>query len=132
MLITGLYAGLAGMFLVFLSIRVVGHRRSKKISVGASGDAEMERAMRTQANFVEYTPLALIMLGVSELNGLPAFGVHLLGGAWIVARIAHFIGFSSVSGPMMFRVAGTAATFSLLLILALVVIAQFFGLFTAV
>ena len=98
-MITGLYAAIAGLMLIFLSVRVVGHRRGKKISVGTGGDAPLERAMRVQANFTEYVPLTLILMGIAELNGFPAFGVHAAGLVMLIARGLHFVGFSSDTGP---------------------------------
>ncbi len=120
-MITGIYAAVAAIILVYLSTRVIGLRRGKKISVGPAGDADMERAMRVQANFVEYTPLALILLAISELNGLPALGVHALGASFILARLIHFLGFRSSEAPGLFRVLGMALTFLLLLVLAAIV-----------
>ncbi|MEM9705741.1 MAG: MAPEG family protein [Pseudomonadota bacterium] len=126
-MVTGLYAGLAALFLVFLSVRVIRVRQSQKISVGTAGNPDMERAMRVQANFVEYTPLLIVMLGIAEMNGLHPHGVNTIGALIIIARIAHFIGFATEAGPMAGRVAGTILTFLLLIASAGVLIAQFLG-----
>ncbi|MEO0398350.1 MAG: MAPEG family protein [Pseudomonadota bacterium] len=126
-MITGLYAGIAAIMLVYLSFRVVGARRRNKVSLGDGGVPELERAMRVQANFVEYTPLLLLLLAIIEMNGLAAAGVHGLGAGVIAARVIHFIGFSSESAPFQFRVGGAALTFLLLLGLGALVIAQSVG-----
>ncbi len=124
-MITGLYAAVAGLFLVYLSIRVIGLRRAKKISVGPAGDPDMERAMRVQANFIEYTPIALLLLFILEQNGLPPVFVHGLGAALIISRFVHFLGFRSADAPGQFRVIGMAATFTVIALLAIIALLQF-------
>ncbi len=123
-MVTGLYAGVAAVFLVFLSIRIIGLRRGKKISVGPAGDPDLERAMRVQANFVEYTPLFIVMLAIAELNGLPVAIVHVFGSLFLLARLSHFAGFRSESAPGRLRVFGMAGTFILLLSAAAVNVSQ--------
>ena len=126
--ITALYAAISALILVYLSFRVVVARRGEKVSVGTGGSARVERAMRTQANFTEYIPLTLLLIAGAELNGLPSMGVHGLGIAMVLARLMHFIGFSSESGPFQFRVGGTLLTFTLLLMLPIIVFLQSVGL----
>ena len=123
-MISGFYAGLAALFLIFLSIRVIGLRRSKKVSVGHQGDAEIERAMRVQANFAEYTPLALILLFLIESGGAPGWAVHALGAAFLLSRLMHFSGFRSAEAPGVLRVGGMMGTFTLLAVMAAIVLAQ--------
>lgn len=124
-MIAGLYAAIAGLFLVYLSIRVISLRRRKKISVGPAGDPDMERAMRVQANFTEYAPIALILLAFAELNGLFPWAVHGLGLALVAARFVHFLGFRSAEAPGLFRVLGMASTFTVIAVLAIVVVYQY-------
>ncbi|MEM9878793.1 MAG: MAPEG family protein [Pseudomonadota bacterium] len=129
MAITGLYAGLAALFLIFLSVRVIGQRRSGKVSVGTGNNADLERAMRVQANFTEYTPLLLILLGIAELGQLAGPVLHGFGVAIITGRVFHFIGFASPQAPGRFRVLGMMLTFATLAGLAVVTLGQFAGLF---
>ena len=124
-MISGLYAAIAGLFLVYLSVRVIIQRRSKRISVGPAGDPEMERAMRVQANFTEYAPIGLLLMIVAELNGLAGLAVHGFGVALIAARFIHFLGFRSAEAPGMFRVLGMSLTFTVIALLGVVVVYQY-------
>ena len=117
-MITGLYAGLAGLMLIYLSIRVIGVRRQTRISVGTADNADLERAMRVQGNFVEYTPLSLLLILVIELMGFYALALHGFGIALILARLIHFLGFRSAEAPAILRMLGMVLTFTLLLALA--------------
>lgn len=129
-MITGLYAAIATLMLIYLSVRVIKLRFSEQLSVGHGGNTDVERAMRVQANFVEYAPLALFLLAISELNGLPSIAIHGFGIAILFSRILHFFGFSAENAPQILRIAGMLMTFSLLLLLAGLVTGQYFGLLT--
>lgn len=127
-MITGVYAGIAGLMLVYLSIRVISIRRRDKVSIGAGGNAALERAVRVQGNFVEYAPLTLILIFVVEGMGFPALGVHILGASLILARVVHFMGFKSPEAPSVMRVGGMMLTFLLILALSLIAIVMGAGL----
>ena len=86
--ITGLYAGLAALLLVALSLRVIRARYATRIEIGDGGDAGLTRRIRAQANFVEYVPLALVVIAMAEANGAYTLLLHGLGAALIVGRIA--------------------------------------------
>ena len=117
-MITGLYTGLAGLMLIYLSVRVIGLRRQTRVSVGSADNPELERAMRVQGNFVEYTPLSLLLILVIELMGFYALALHGFGITLIAARLIHFFGFRSAEAPGILRVVGMMLTFTLLLVLA--------------
>jgi len=57
--------------------------------------------MRRHANFVENVPLALILIGLLELQGITATAIHGLGGALLAGRICHAVGFGpNVNNPL--------------------------------
>ncbi len=112
--ITALYGALAALLLVYLSFLVVGLRQRHKVGVGTAGHADLERAVRVQANFTEYVPLALILMLLLELGGLPAWGLHLYGAVLMTARLLHAFGLGRSSGASPGRMAGTALTWLLL------------------
>lgn len=123
-----LYAGLLGLFYVYLSVRTIGFRRKAQISIGDGGDQEMLRAIRMHANFAEYTPLALVLLVLMELQNSPTGLLHVLGCLLVLARVAHAYGISSVQAPGKFRVGGMAGTFTTLVISSLWLVSAFVGL----
>lgn len=93
--ITGLYAGLlAGLFL-WLSWRVVLGRRLHRVSVGDGDEKDLIKRMRAQSNWVEYTPIGLILLGLVEMNGVEHWIVHLGGLSLALGRFMHAYGFGS-------------------------------------
>lgn len=117
--ITSLYAALTvGIFLV-LSFRVILYRRSAHISLGDTGDKNLLKRMRAQANCAEYAPLALILLAVSELNGAPAIALHLMGIALVAGRAIHAIGFASTPQKIILRQIGMLLTLGMLALSAL-------------
>ena len=87
-----LWVGLNALLLIFLSARVGFNRLSRKINLGDGGDPEMTRAIRTQGNYIEYAPAALCGLVVLALLGVSVPAIHILGGVFFFARIAHLLG----------------------------------------
>jgi len=105
-----LYAGLNALILGWLAAHVGRVRGRLKIYMGDGGDLRMIRAMRGQANFVEYTPMALILLLLMALMGAPAIAVHGLGAALFVGRLLHALHFTAEDAPAWQRGAGAALT----------------------
>lgn len=122
-----LYAGLAGLLLVILSFRVTLMRRSSGVGIGDGGNASLTRAIRAQANFVEYTPIALLLILLLELSGSSHALLHILGIALIVARLAHGYGLSTNSGVSPGRFAGATLTWLVILAGAVLCLAAHFG-----
>ena len=78
-------ASILGPLLIILSVRVIRYRRSNRIALGAKDDKQLERRMRAQANFAEYTPLALILLVINELQYPDSWRVITACWFWVVA-----------------------------------------------
>jgi uncharacterized membrane protein YecN with MAPEG domain len=120
--IVPVYAALLAVLFVALSLRVIGARRSGKVAIGVGGDPGLERRMRVHANFSEYAPFALLLLALAELRGAPALLLHALCLALLIGRAAHAWGVSNPSEDFRFRVFGMAATFTVILLVALVLL----------
>ncbi|MFM8270450.1 MAG: MAPEG family protein [Pseudomonadota bacterium] len=73
--ITLILSSIMGLMCVWLALQVVKNRRKHQISLGDGGIDELARAIRAHGNFIEYVPLSLILLGMSELNHAPTFVV---------------------------------------------------------
>jgi hypothetical protein len=91
-MITSIYASLSALLIVRLSLAVIKLRRKNRVSVGDGGNEELQLAIRTHANAVEYIPITLLLLLTLELNGAPSILIHVLGGTLLVGRILHSIG----------------------------------------
>jgi len=124
MMVTPLYAGLLAMWYLVLSIRVIQYRGAAKINLGDGGDPHMLRLQRAHANFSEYVPLILLMIGLLELSHVSIYILHGLGAALLVARLLHGIALSFTEKWMFGRFWGTLLTFILLLLAALLCVYQ--------
>jgi len=132
--LTGLYSGILGAIFVALSARVSYYRNVAGVSTG-DGTLEVSKAtdekkalekyeplkksIRIHANFAEYTPLFVVLLGWIELNGYPKSGIHAFGALFLLGRLAHIqgmLGKRSLGGG---RVIGIAATYLSILGLSL-------------
>jgi len=87
--ITAIYAGLNGIILLVLAIRVARQRGIAKVGLGAGGDAALERAIRIHGNAVESIPIVLILLGLAEACGSKSLLLHGIGIALTLGRLFH-------------------------------------------
>jgi uncharacterized membrane protein YecN with MAPEG domain len=123
---TLIYAGLLGLLLIVLSFNVM-QNWVRVTGKGQETDRDMRRAERVLSSFVEYVPLALIMLTLIELRGAPVVILHGLGTMLLVARVMHAYGSNDLPGAGMFRFIGAQLTFLMLTITSLACV-YFFGL----
>ncbi|MEZ5818794.1 MAG: MAPEG family protein [Hyphomicrobiaceae bacterium] len=117
MSVTPVYAAILTLLFVVLSLRVIFSRRSGGTSLGDGGDDQLLRRIRVHGNFAEYVPLALLLMALMELRGLPRPYLHLVGLPLISGRLLHAYGVSL--GVGWARVAGMALTFATLVAAAL-------------
>ena len=114
-----LFASLHVLLMMLLAVRVVVHRRAHKIGLGDGGDKLLSRKMRAHANFIEYVPMALLMLALLELAGLAATWLWAMGGVLLVARMLHGFGLSRHAGYSFGRFWGTLLTWIVMVAMAL-------------
>lgn len=132
-MITGLYAGCLGILLVLLSLNVIRFRRRNRVALGENGNFELTRAIRAHANFVEYTPMFLVLLALAEFQNLPAIAVHLFGVVFVIGRVLHAYSLLMheryVEGVIQhnptWRMVGMMCSFNVLGILSLILLIQF-------
>lgn len=124
--ITAFYAGLLAIVLIALSIRVVIVARARAhVPFGDGGNDALTPVVRGQANFTEYVPLALLLIGFLEFTGSAPMFIHGLGGALLVARIVHPFGLIANRGPSVPRVIGTILTWLVVLVAAVAAIVRY-------
>ena len=123
MFVTPLYAGLLALWFLVLSWRVI-QRRGKGTYLGDGGDQGLLRAIRGHANFAEYVPLALLMMGFLEVSRFSIYVLHALGIVLLIARLLHGYALSFTEHSSFGRFWGASLTFIVLAIEAVLCIYQ--------
>lgn len=116
--VTALYAAILGLMVIALAINVTAHRVKLRIPLGDGGNAEMRRMIRLHGNAAEYVPLALVLMAIYELNGGARLGLHIVGVALIVGRLAQTAGMWTTEMPNIGRQIGQSLTWLSLIALA--------------
>lgn len=125
--ITILYAGLLGLLSLVLSALSGLLRGKVGASIGDGGSKEMLLSMRRHTNFVEYVPLALLLIALLEMNGVSSTAIHILGAALVVCRIAHAVGIRADTMNTVGRFIGHAGTFFITLIASVWAVVVYFS-----
>lgn len=109
-----LFAGVLALLLLALSAQVSRMRARARANLGDGGDAALKRWIRVQGNFIEYVPIALLLLALLELAGAPRAWLLAGGSALLVGRLLHAWGLSHSSDWSVGRFSGTALTWLVL------------------
>ncbi len=88
-MIIAFYAGILGFIYVGLTFLVIQIRRKDKVSLGDGGNEILNKRIRAHGNFMEYVPIALVLIFLAEWEGAPDLIVHILGLALIAGRLLH-------------------------------------------
>jgi uncharacterized membrane protein YecN with MAPEG domain len=109
-IITALYAGLLGLVSLGVSFPAGSLRGKLGVVVGDGGNKDLLLAMRRHANFVEYVPLALLLIALLEMNGVASRYIHILGAVLLIARLAHAFGIKVDTMKTPGRMVGAVGT----------------------
>jgi uncharacterized protein len=116
-IITGLCAGIMVLLAVVLAGHVGSYRGKAKVSIGDGGNAELLCRIRKQGNFTEYTPLALILLGLLEMSGVAGnIAIIVLGSMLVIGRILHPLGMNAEGKLNAYRFIGLIGTIPMMLV----------------
>jgi uncharacterized membrane protein YecN with MAPEG domain len=118
-------AAAAAVINLWLSTRIGNLRMKGKILYGDGGDEMLMRRMRAHANFVENTPLVLILIGAIEVAGKGATWLAVVGAVYMLARISHGIG---MDGGKAHRARSVGALVTMLTQLGLAIVAVLIAL----
>jgi uncharacterized membrane protein YecN with MAPEG domain len=115
--VTTLAASALALIFVVLSVNVVVERNRGKVLLGDGNEvaSPLQIAIRSHANFAEYVPLSLILIGLIELRAGHGLLVHGLALALVVARVVHPIGLR-MPGANPFRAVGFVLSLLVLLV----------------
>jgi uncharacterized membrane protein YecN with MAPEG domain len=122
-------AAAAAIINLWLSMRIGNLRAKGKILYGDGGDEMLMRRMRAQANFIENTPLVLILVAAIEVAGSKAGSggtwLAVVGAIYMLARLGHAIG---MDGGSMQPARSVGALVTMLTQLGLAVVAVLIAL----
>jgi len=122
------YAALLALLFVHLSLRVIRLRRIEQVPLGGGNSEILQRAICAQANFVEYVPIALVLLFFVETAYYPLWVVHVLGVALLAGRAVHAWGVSREEIHYRHRIWGMRLTIWMLIASAVLLFAPALGL----
>ena len=109
-------------FMLILAFRIIDLRGSPVTKFLHSenrvvNEDTLYRAVRGHGNLIEYAPLFLILMLITELNGLASAYLHSSGIIFTIGRLMHGIVFSFMKPNMILRVGGMILTFTGFIIL---------------
>ncbi len=108
--ITSITAIAAGTLILLLTINVVRLRRRDRVVLGDNGDRTLTKAIRGHANAAEQFPIALILMGLAELQGAGTSILAVIAAILILGRSLHAIYFGLTGLHWRFRFYGMMLT----------------------
>ncbi len=124
--ISTFYAGLLGLIMMGIALAAGRVRGASGISIGDGGNLELIAAMRRHANFIEFVPLCLILIGMLEMNGVGSGAIHGLGGGLVVARLCHAFGYRADGSLAALRTIGAGGSTLILVVASIWAVTTFF------
>ncbi|MGL5446231.1 MAG: MAPEG family protein [Rhabdaerophilum sp.] len=125
--VTTIYALLTAIILLALFMNVTLRRSKIGQSIGDGGDVDLHERIRRHGNFVEWTPMVLILLALAEANQASTLALHVSGSLLVVGRVLHPFGLKTGAPTHPLRIAGNMgailATLILVVLMARSVIA---------
>jgi len=116
--VTLVTACVAGLILIWLSVRVIGSRVEGEVLIGNGDSDDLLYKVRTHGNFSEYAPLFLIILGAVEAAGGHSTALMAVAALFIVARFFHVFGMGP-NANLKLRQIGMVGTFLSIAIVSL-------------
>jgi uncharacterized membrane protein YecN with MAPEG domain len=117
--ITALFGGLLAPLYIVLALRVMIVRRAARIALGDGGDAALARRVRVHANFGEYAPLTLVLMGLAESLHAAHATLYSIGACLAAGRLLHAIGVSQAKEIFLIRTVAVALTFTAIIVAAI-------------
>ena len=90
-------AAAAAIINIWISIRIGKVRMADKVIHGDGGNALLQQRMRAHLNFIENTPLALLLIAVIELTGKGGQWLAVVGAVFMLGRVSHAIGMDNAA-----------------------------------
>jgi uncharacterized membrane protein YecN with MAPEG domain len=127
--VTLLYAGLLGLLMAVLSVRIPLRRVQQSIAWGHGDDAVLSTRIRIFGNFTEYVPMLLLLMGYLELSGAAKIFLHIIGTALVLVRLLHVFSLKKINATQWQK---TGRFISTCLTLTLLVTLSSYAIFLSV
>ena len=127
MQITALYATILGLILVILSAMVIAMRANTKIAMYDGGNMQLAERIRKHGNFVEYVPMALILMALAEAGSANSTLIHTAGVILVGSRLLHPLGIRHDKADALPRIIGGSGTLIVILLCAGAILWQHLG-----
>jgi hypothetical protein len=115
--VTAIAAALLGLIFAVLSGWVMAARLSTGVLHGDGGQELLGRRARAHANFIEYVPLILLLVGLLECAGGSRILIEILLLVLVVARLMHPLGMlAPLNSRPQYVFRGGAATATLIVL----------------
>jgi uncharacterized protein len=88
-------AAAAAFINLWIFVRCVRVRAKERILHGDGGNTLLIKRMRAHSNFIEHTPIFLVMCGVVEMSTKGGKWLAIVGAVFMVGRVLHVIGMDS-------------------------------------
>jgi uncharacterized membrane protein YecN with MAPEG domain len=124
--ITLTFAAACALLNLWLAIRCARFRIRDKVMHGDAGHALLARRMRAHANFIEYTPIVLILTALVELAAGASLLLWVMALVYILARVAHAFGMDA-DKPTLWRGGGALLTWAITAVLAVAALVIAYG-----
>ena len=92
-------AALFAIMIVLLGVPISLRRGKLKANHGDANDETLRRRIRAHGNFIEYAPLAVVVVGLLELSGTSRGVTLAVAVAFGASRVVHALGMLYTSGP---------------------------------
>jgi uncharacterized protein len=99
-----------GLLSIILSIRVSLQRGRVGVALGDGNNPGLLERIRQHANFCEAVPIALIVLGLAEAQGVAAGWLYLSAAILVAARLIHPFGIRIDQPANPLRIVGSVGT----------------------
>lgn len=116
--ITLTFAAACALLNLWIATRCARIRIADKVLHGDAGNALLARRMRAHANYIEYTPIVLILFLLVELAVGASLWLWIGALVYVAARVAHAFGMDA-DVPTLLRGGGAMLTWIVMIAMAI-------------
>ncbi|MBH1992513.1 MAG: MAPEG family protein [Sphingomonadaceae bacterium] len=116
--ITLTFAAACALLNLWIATRCARIRIKDTLLHGDAGHSLLARRMRAHANYIEYTPIVLILFALVEMAIGASLWLWIAALAYIVARVAHAFGMDA-DEPTAWRAGGALVTWVVMVAMAI-------------